>query len=60
MNKLLVNLQYLLVQKYLYKLVRKLFFKFLNLIQIEIPIKYYGTNYGGWYIAEQYISISLR
>ena len=40
--------------------MRKLFFKVCNLIQIEIPIKYYGTNYGGWYIAEQYISGNLE
>lgn len=48
------------MQKFFYKLVKKLLFEFCSFIQVDIPVKYYGTSYGGWYVAEQYMSDNLN
>lgn len=47
------------MQKIIFKVVKKIFFKFCNLNQIELPIKYFGTSYGGWYISEKHLSNNL-
>ncbi len=38
---------------FFYKLIKKIFHKICILIQVESPVKYLGTQYGGWYFSEK-------
>mgnify|MGYP003682072891 CR=1 FL=1 len=42
------------MQKILFKIVNKIFHKTCFLLQIELPVKYFGTPYGGWHISEKH------
>ena len=42
--------------KFLFKLIKKIFHKICILIEVELPIKYLGTPYGGWYFSEKSLS----
>ena len=42
------------MQKILFKVVNKIFHKTCFLLQIELPVKYFGTSYGGWHVSEKH------
>ena len=43
---------------FLFKLVKKIFHVICKLIQVELPVKYLGTLYGGWYFFEKSLPIN--
>ena len=44
------------MNRFLFKLIRKIFHKICILIEVDLPTKYLGTPYGGWYFSEKSLS----
>ena len=40
------------MNRFLFKLIRKIFHKICKFIEVNLPTKYLGTPYGGWYFSE--------
>ena len=40
------------MNRFLFKIIKKIFHKICKLIEVDLPIKYLGTPYGGWYFSE--------
>ena len=40
------------MNRFLFKLIRNIFHKICKLIEVDLPTKYLGTPYGGWYFPE--------
>lgn len=47
------------MQRLLFKIVKGLFYKLSLYIETELPIKYFGSSYGGWYVSEKNLSNNL-
>jgi len=41
------------VYRFIFKLVKKIFHQICTLIEVDLPLKYLGTPYGGWYFSEK-------
>ena len=39
--------------RFIFKLVKKIFHQICTLIEVDLPLKYLGTPYGGWYFSEK-------
>ena len=40
------------MNRFLIKLIKKIFHKICTLIEVDLPLKYLGTPYGGWYFSD--------
>jgi FkbM family methyltransferase len=42
--------------RFLFKLIKKIFHKICILVEVDLPLKYLGTPYGGWYFSDKTLS----